>query len=196
MVHFSAAQVALLAVLAILAVGIPTWVLYALGSRIPPALRCEGRKSGFGGSLLVLEAVLVSFFLSWVLFTSGDLAQASRFMSYRLDVPAWQILTPLIPDVLFVFLFGWVAVRLAFVRKARMPAEAIAIIWALGPIAGVLSSMLYKTGFDWTGLAVSVVLAAAATLYLALSERVQLTYGTARGRALKPRVPVSDGEKK
>lgn len=172
--------------LGLLAVALPTAMLYLIGRRIPPALRCEGRKSGFGGSLLLLEGSLVFFFLYWVLFCAIDFAQAARFLTYRVDVPAWQILMPLLPDVIFVILFGWVCLRLVFSRRPRAQAEAIAIVWGLGPVAGIASGLLYAGGVDWASLAMSAAYAAVATFYLVLSDRVQLTYGTARGRAMKP----------
>lgn len=197
MVQFSIPQMILTAVLGFLAVAIPTAMLYLAGRRIPPALTCEGRKAGFGGSLLILEATIVLSLFYWVIFTAIDLAQASRFITYRVDVPAWQILSPLVPDFIFIILFAWVGLRLVFGRKPRVQAEAIAIIWALGPVAGILSGLLYKDGFAWSDIAFSGAYAAVATFYLVLSDRVQLTYGTARGRALKPlRAPVKASESK
>lgn len=184
MVHFSTAQALLSAGLIFLAVAIPVWVLYLVGRRIPPALERRGRKSGFSGSLVLLDAAFVFFFLYWVLFAAIDAAQASRFLTYRVDVPAWQILAPLIPDVVFVALFGWVAVRLALVRRSRVQAEAIAVVWALGPLAGIAEGLIYKGAVDWQGLAFSAAFAAVATIYLLLSDRVNLTYGTRRGRTL------------
>lgn len=54
MVHFTPLQVILNIVIALLAVALPTWVLWIVGSKIPPALTCEGRKSGFAGLPAVL----------------------------------------------------------------------------------------------------------------------------------------------
>ena len=43
MVHFTPLQVILNIVIALLAVALPTWVLWIVGSKIPPALTCEER---------------------------------------------------------------------------------------------------------------------------------------------------------
>ncbi|MEI3144707.1 MAG: hypothetical protein V8S69_05535 [Dakarella massiliensis] len=85
MVHFTPLQVILNIVIALLAVALPTWVLWIVGSKIPPVLTCEGRKSGFAGSLPFFTATLVFFFLYWVIMTAVDAAQAYRFILMSVD---------------------------------------------------------------------------------------------------------------
>ena len=145
MVHFTPLQVILNIVIALLAVALPTWVLWIVGSKIPPALTCEGRKSGFAGSLPFFTATLVFFFLYWVIMTAVDAAQAYRFILMSVDYTPLQILMPMIPDVLFVLIFGWVIVRLTMKRSSRVVAEAVAVIWVLGPI-GTLVTWGFKRG--------------------------------------------------
>ena len=94
MVHFTPLQVILNIVIALLAVALPTWVLWIVGSKIPPALTCEGRKSGFAGSLPFFTATLVFFFLYWVIMTAVDAAQAYRFILMSVDYTPLQILLP------------------------------------------------------------------------------------------------------
>ena len=166
MVHFTPLQVILNIVIALLAVALPTWVLWIVGSKIPPALPCEGRKSGFAGSLPFFTATLVFFFLYWVIMTAVDAAQAYRFILMSVDYTPLQILMPMIPDVLFVLIFGWVIVRLTMKRSSRVVAEAVDL--------------------NVTGLFASFFYALAATVYLVFSDRVALTYGTRRGRSLRP----------
>ena len=173
MVHFTPLQVILNIVIALLAVALPTWVLWIVGSKIPPVLTCEGRKSGFAGSLPFFTATLVFFFLYWVIMTAVDAAQAYRFILMSVDYTPLQILMPMIPDVLFVLIFGWVIVRLTMKRSSRAVAEAGAVF--------------YQTpDLNVTGLFASFFYALAATVYLVFSDRVALTYGTRRGRSLRP----------
>ena len=187
MVHFTPLQVILNIVIALLAVALPTWVLWIVGSKIPPALTCEGRKSGFAGSLPFFTATLVFFFLYWVIMTAVDAAQAYRFILMSVDYTSLQILMPMIPDVLFVLIFGWVIVRLTMKRSSRVVAEAVAVIWVLGPIGTLGSFFFYQTpDLNVTGLFASFFYALAATVYLVFSDRVALTYGTRRGRSLRP----------
>lgn len=65
--------------------------------------------------------------------TAVDAAQAYRFILMSVDYTPLQILMPMIPDVLFVLIFGWVIVRLTMKRSSRVVAEAVAVIWVLGP---------------------------------------------------------------
>lgn len=187
MVHFSPLQIILVSVIALLAVSLPTWVLWLAGKKVPPALTCAGRRSGFSGSLVLFTATLVFFFLYWVIYTAVDAAQAYRIFQFSSDYAWWQILSPMVPDILFILCFGYVIVRLTLARKAKVVGEAIAAVWVLGPVASLASFFLYFTNdLNVPGLFSSVIYAVAASFYLALSDRVQLTYGTKRGRKLPP----------
>ena len=127
------------------------------------------------------------FFLYWVIMTAVDAAQAYRFILMSVDYTPLQILMPMIPDVLFVLIFGWVIVRLTMKRAPRVVAEAVAVIWVLGPIGTLGSFFFYQTpDLNVTGLFASFFYALAATVYLVFSDRVALTYGTRSGRSLRP----------
>ena len=78
-------------------------------------------------------------------------------------------------------------VRLTMKRAPRVVAEAVAVIWVLGPIGTLGSFFFYQTpDLNVTGLFASFFYALAATVYLVFSDRVALTYGTRRGRSLRP----------
>ena len=183
MIRFSAAQVCLVAFIACVAVALPTAALWLAGRERRAALLPGSPRSGFSRGLVVLTASLVFFFLYWVIVTAVDAAQASRFLR-RSELPAWQVLSPMLPDLVFVGLFGWVILRLALARTPRVPAETAALAWVLGPVAAVGSALLYGAAVNWWAVGAAGLYAIAVSVYLARSERVALTYGTPRGKRI------------
>ena len=183
MIRFSVGQVILVACIAAAAVALPTAVLWFVGRERRAALLPQSPRSGFSRGLVVLTASLVFFFWYWVLVTAVDAAQAARFLQ-RSELPAWQVLSPMLPDIVFVVLFGWVILRLALSRGPRVPAEASALVWVLGPVAAVGSALFYKVPVSWWTVLAAGLYAVAASTYLMYSERVALTYGTKRGQEI------------
>jgi hypothetical protein len=187
MVTFTFWQIAIFAAVGILFVLLPLWAIKRIASSIPPACSAPGYKSGIGGMLLFVIAVLIVEALAALFMLGRAAGEALRVMTMDSQY-VWPAFKTLIPDLTASIFLIAAVVLLTFVRSSSALYGAVVCAWLGGPLVSALR--LKNLGVPITVTSepsAYVLLTAVISLYLLFAVRPALTYGTRSGRELEAR---------
>jgi len=164
-------------------VAVPTYVLWFFAKRVPSRYQCPGYRSGFGGWLVVFLAGQVAVMERLLLqaYSMGMGLSAMHIASAEQKMSVFVALAPLIGQlVMGVLLLYFLCAR----REAAAIAFVIILLWLMGPVTVLVSLWFFSLQMSSLGLLQIFGWAICWSVYLVISPRVALTYGTKRGSRL------------
>ncbi|MCF0253092.1 MAG: hypothetical protein HUK26_02000 [Duodenibacillus sp.] len=177
----SLAATAAVAAAVVLAVALVTWLLLKHARRFPPALRHPAHASGVGGLMAAFMAGQV-FFTLLAVWRAASILTALLMSPYKVSPDAGLMLVlPIAAAAALSAAMLWI---LASGRTPHAVGAAVVLLWLMGPGAELLQSWYLDVPLGQVRENATLAWKQGWTAYLALSRRVALTYGTAKGRRL------------
>lgn len=187
MVTFTFWQIACFVGLGLAFVLLPLWAIRRIASSIPPACSAPGYRSGVGGMLLAVIAVLIAEALAELFLLGRSAGEAARVMAMDSQY-IWPAFKTLIPDLTSSIFLIAAVVLLTFVRSSSALYGAVVCAWLGGPLVSALRLTYLGVPITVTSEpSAYVLLTAVISLYLLFAVRPALTYGTRAGRELEAR---------
>lgn len=184
MTAFSLKMLVVYALVAVI-IAVPTWLLVKFSRNFPPAITHPSLKSGVGGWLIVFLAGQVGWFMRGV-WETFYLAGELYFVVEKAPSALTDAMVAVLPSF-FALVFGAVILwQITVKRKPSAVAVTILLLWIMGPGVAMLQSWYFKATLTTFSLVEIFGWTIGWTLYLAVSRRVALTYGTPRGKRGAP----------
>lgn len=171
------------AILIVLVVALPSWVLCRMAKSYPPALTHPVHESHFGGLLYVFVIGQVGMLLTAVWQTSYMTSELF-FMPERQAHVMFAAAMAVVPTFLGVVLGAVILWQLVFKRTPKAVAVMLILLWLIGPGTAFLQSWFFQMPLTNLSLIQTIGWCVFWTLYFALSARVALLFGTPRGKRL------------
>ena len=167
--------------LIILITVLPTYVLVRYAKSFPPKFLHPKYKSGFGGMLIILLFGQVVWLVRSIWETSY-MASDLFFMIRQTPELTVSASVVLLPSLLGLLFGGMVIYQLVSKRTPAAFGAVIVMLWLMGPSVAMFQSWYFQLALTQASIIQLFGWTIFWSLYLVISPRSTLTYGTARGR--------------